>query len=177
MLRSRRFTGDLGGRYVATLYRGERPPSQTQKGWDVRMPTDDQRAQVKTQSFDSLNKWNYLDTDTTLFDRMILVVLTDALTIKTLYDVPSAELRRVLRVGKEQKPTYHFSDLEPWRTDVSTLSGFQRVAELVEREACRGARVWGRPSNMAVKLSVRPVTARAKSARSAPDRPAAYGRR
>jgi len=111
------------------------------------MPTDDQRAQVKTQSFDSLNKWNYLDTDTTLFDRMILVVLTDALTIKTLYDVPSAELRRVLRVGKEQKPTYHFSDLEPWRTDVSTLSGFQRVAELVEREACRGARVWGRPSN------------------------------
>ena len=37
--------------------------------------------------------------------------------------------------------------------------------------------VVGPPANMAVKLSVRSVTARAEDARSAPARPAAYGRR
>jgi hypothetical protein len=139
VFRSRCFTGDLGEWYVATLYEGELPRNQTQKGWDVRLPPTGQRLQVRTQSFDPQNPWNYFEVNLALFDRLILVVLTDDFTIKALYDVPSAELKPpLLRVGKEQRPMFRFSDLEPWRTDVSCLPGFQRIAELVEPEACHG---------------------------------------
>jgi hypothetical protein len=139
VIRSRRFTGDLGEWYVATLYEGQQAISQTQKGWDVFTVTPSHRLQVKAQTFDRQNQWNYLETDSTPFDRLVVVILTDCLTIKTLYDVPSADLVRVLRTGKEDKPIYHFSDLEPWRTDVSTLPGYLLIPELVEDEARQGS--------------------------------------
>ena len=132
VIRSRRITGDLGEWFVAQLYDGERPPSQTQKGWDVRLKADGARLQVKTQSFDPLNQWNYLDTDPSLFDRLVVVVLTEAFTIRVIYDVPSVRLGEVLRVGKEKKPHYHFSDLEPWRVNPATLPGYSQLKSIIE---------------------------------------------
>ena len=137
VIRSRRFTGDIGEWYVTVLYEAEPAECQTQKGWDICCKADGCRLQVKTQSYDAQNKWNYLESDHSLFDRLLVVVLTDHLTIKSLYDIPTGDLLRVMRIGKENKPNYHFSDLEPWRVDVSTLPGYRFVIPLVEREALR----------------------------------------
>ena len=133
VIRSRRITGDLGEWYVACLYDGERAARQTEKGWDVRVKADGSRLQVKTQSFDPSNQWNYLDSDPMLFDRLVVVVLTEAFTIRGMYDVPSDRLGEVLRVGTEKKPFYHFSDLEPWRVTPSGLPGYSQLQSMFER--------------------------------------------
>ncbi|MCC7354526.1 MAG: hypothetical protein IT330_12320 [Anaerolineae bacterium] len=135
VIRSRRFTGDLGEWYVEQLYNAERPRSQTQKGWDILLPECGERLQVKTQSFDPQNRWNYLDSDPSLFDRLVLIILTDSLTIRNLYDIPTSELHSLLRVGKEKKPYYHWDDFAPWRVDPRKLPGYNKMADLVEIES------------------------------------------
>src|SRR3954447_20627191 len=117
VIRSSRYTGDLGEWYVEQLYQMPRTASQTQKGWDFRLPASGERLQVKTQTYDRNNRWNYLDTDPALFDRLILVILTPTLTLRDLYDIPSTALLGVLRTGKEGKPTYYWDTLAPWRVD------------------------------------------------------------
>lgn len=77
VIRSTRLVGDLGEWYVATLYDGEISLSQAQKGWDILEKSSGQRLQVKTQTFDPKNPWNYLTTSPELFDRLIIVLLTD----------------------------------------------------------------------------------------------------
>ncbi len=74
IIRSRRFTGDLGEWYVEQLYQAKRAPSPTQVGWDLLLPVTGERVQVKTQSFDPSNAWNYLESDPALFDRLILII-------------------------------------------------------------------------------------------------------
>ncbi len=132
VIRSRRFTGDLGEWYVEQLYNVERATSQTQKAWDFRVPTSGEWLQVKTQSLDPQNRWNYLESDPSLFDRLIVVILTDTLTLCELYDVPVSTLPSVLRVGKEGKPFYYWNDLAPWRVDPRTLPGYPPIAELID---------------------------------------------
>ena len=131
VIRSRRFTGDLGEWYVATLWDGEAAESQTEKAWDIRLPSKE-RAQVKTQTYDQGNRWNYLDSDPDLFDRLIAVILNEDFTIRDLYDVPASDLKSVLRVGKEGRPCYYWDDLKRWRVDPSTLPGFGQVAGLIQ---------------------------------------------
>ena len=132
VIRSRRFIGDLGEWYIATLYNGVQPSSQTQKGWDIQLPTGD-RLQVKTVSFDKGNLWSYVNADPATFDRYLFLVLSDAFVIKFLYDIPSPQLPSAWRIGKEGKPLFYFKDVERWRVDVASLPGYEKVAQLVEK--------------------------------------------
>jgi hypothetical protein len=127
VIRSARFVGDLGEWYVATLYDGELPRSQAQKGWDVIEKSTGQRLQVKTQTFDSTNQWNYLTTPPELFDRLVIVVLTTTLLIRDMYDIPAQELPKVLRIGKERRHIYRFAELATWRVKLENLVGFKII--------------------------------------------------
>jgi hypothetical protein len=127
VIRSARFVGDIGEWYVATLYRGELPKSQAQKGWDVIETSTGDRLQVKTQTFDEKNQWNYLNTPPDLFDRLIIVLLTTTLLIRSMYDIPAPDLAKVLRVGKEGRPIYRFVDLEGWKVNLKDLVGFSAI--------------------------------------------------
>ena len=130
VIRSRRFTGDLGEWYVAQLYGGKVAKSQVEKGWDVRL-TDGTRLQVKTQSYDPQNRWNYLDSDPTHFDRLVVVILNDTFTLRDLYDIPVGALIPLLRTGREERPQYFWDALAPWRVDPRMLPGYTPVADLV----------------------------------------------
>lgn len=132
VIRSTRFVGDIGEWYVATLYGGHLAKSRVQTGWDVLEPSTGARLQVKTQTFDRRNQWNYLSTSPDAFDRLVVVLLTEALTLRDLYSIPSPGIAAVVRVGKESKPMYRFRDLEPWRVRVSDLPGYAELQSLVE---------------------------------------------
>jgi len=130
VIRSNRITGDLGEWYVEQLYCGTRTPSQTQKGFDVMLPDTNERLQVKAQTFDPNNQWNYLDSDTALFDRIVIVILTPSFKLHHLYEMKVAELRGVVRIGKEHRPRYYWKDLV--RIDPQTLPGFDKLLGLIE---------------------------------------------
>ncbi|MDP3841839.1 MAG: hypothetical protein Q8Q81_04485 [Oxalobacteraceae bacterium] len=132
VIRSTRFVGDIGEWYVATLYDGELPLSQVQKGWDVLERSTGARLQVKTQTFDPKNQWNYLTTRPEFFDRLLVVLLTGTLTVRDLYDIPSEDIQKLVRVGKENKPIYRFKDLEPWRVQTSSLPGYGKFGRVVQ---------------------------------------------
>lgn len=130
VVRSKRLVGDIGEWFVSTLYDVGLPLSQTQKGWDLLEQSTGQRLQVKTQTFDKTNQWNYLTTEPALFDRLLVVLLNDTFLMRDLYDIPTIELQRVIRVGKEKKPIYYFKDLTPWRVDISRLSGYTNLGKM-----------------------------------------------
>lgn len=132
VIRSGRFTGDLGEWYIECLYEAKRTASQTQKGWDILLPETGERLQVKTQSFDPANRWNYLGSDPASFDRLILVILNEDFTLRDLYDVPSPELRPCLRLGKEKLLIYYWDDLRPWRLQPKALPGYAKLARLIK---------------------------------------------
>lgn len=123
IIRSTRFVGDIGEWYVASLYEGDLSSSQAQKGWDVLERSTGAKLQVKTQTFDPKNQWNYLTTEPDNFDRLIVVILTQTFNIQALYDIPSEDVKRVVRTGKERKLIYRFNDLVPWRVQINTLPG------------------------------------------------------
>ena len=130
VIRSRRFTGDLGEWYVAQLYGGRIADSQVEKGWDVQL-ADDTRLQVKTQSYDPQNRWNYLDSDLAHFDRLVVVLLNDTFTLRDLYDIPVADLAPLLRTGREGRAQYFWDGLGPWRVDPRALPGYAPLADLI----------------------------------------------
>jgi hypothetical protein len=130
VIRSRRFTGDLGEWYVAQLYSGTMADSQVEKGWDVRL-TDGTRLQVKTQSYDLQNRWNYLDSDPAHFDRLVVVILNDNFTLRNLYDIPVADLTPLLRTGREGRPQYFWDTLAPWQVAPQTLPGAPPLSDLI----------------------------------------------
>src|SRR5262245_47959495 len=130
VIRSRRFMGDLGEWYVAQLYDGRIADNQVEKGWDVQL-VDGTRLQVKTQSYDPQNRWNYLDSDPAHFNRLVVVILTDTFTLRDLYDIPGANLDDVLRTGGDGRRFYLWDALAPWRVDPRTLPGYAAIAGLV----------------------------------------------
>ncbi len=97
------------------------------------MPLTNERLQVKTVSFDKSSRWSYVNTDPALFDRYVLLVLTDSFTVKWIYDVPATRLPTVWRVGKEGKPYFYFKDVSEFRVNLDTLPGYQQILQLVER--------------------------------------------
>jgi len=131
VIRSWRLTGDLGEWYVEQLYEAERATRRDQKGWDLRLPTTGERLQVKTQTHDPQAKWNYLESDPEQFNRLIVVVLSDTLTLRDLYDIPVEKLRTILRRGTDKKLSYTWNDLEPWRVELKNLPGYAALRELL----------------------------------------------
>jgi len=132
VIRSWRLTGDLGEWYVEQLYEAERATRRDQKGWDLRLPKTGERLQVKTQTYDPQNKWNYLESDLEHFDRLVIVILTDSLTLRDLYDIPISKLRTILRQGTDKKLSYFWNDLEPSRVDPRRLPGYMVVRDLLQ---------------------------------------------
>lgn len=131
IIRSTRFVGDIGEWYVATLFGGDLPASQAQKGWDVLERSTGARLQVKTQTYDPKNAWNYLNTPPDQFDRLVVVILHPTMKIRDLYDIRAADMAQILRVGREARPIYRFSDLVPWRVDLAGLPGSAALADLL----------------------------------------------
>jgi hypothetical protein len=131
VIRSWRLTGDLGEWYVEQLYEAERATRRDQKGWDLHLPTTGERLQVKTQTHDPQNKWNYLESDLEHFDRLVVVILADALTLRDLYDIPVSKLCSILRRGKDKRLSYSWNDLEPWRVDLKSLPGYAALRDLL----------------------------------------------
>lgn len=132
IIRLRRLIGDLGEWYVCVLYGGERMPRQGEKGSDICLSSGGGRLRVKTQFYDPENRWNDLGSIPTDFDRLIVVIMSDSLTIHTIYDVPAEELGSVLRMGDEGRPMYNRDDLEPWKVDLTKLPGYKDIAALIE---------------------------------------------
>ncbi len=132
IVRLRRLIGDLGEWYVCVLYGGERMPSRGEKGCDICLSSGGGRLRVKTQFHDSESRWNDLGSIPTDFDRLIVVIVSDSLTIRTIYDVPGEELGSVLRMGDEGRPMYNCDDLEPWKVDLTKLPGYKDIAALIE---------------------------------------------
>ena len=137
IIRSLQFSSDLGEWYTCRLYRGERALSQTQKGWDICLSASGERLKVRTQSYDPENRWDYLDSIPTDFDRLVVIIITDLFTIRAIYDVPADELGTIIKMGDENRPSYCWDDLEPWRVNPSTLPGYKDLATLIESEAWR----------------------------------------
>lgn len=135
IIHSREFTGDLGEWYICELYGGERVPGQAQKGWSICLSASGERLQVKTQFYDPDNQWNHLDSIPTDFDRLIVVILTDSFTIRAIYDLPSEELGTLIKIGDENRPSFRWDDLEPWRVNPSSLPGCKDLAVLIEPDA------------------------------------------
>lgn len=132
VFRSNRYTGDLGEWYVKQLYDGDLAPSPTQKDWDITLKNDE-KLQVKTQTYDENNRWNYFTKDASLFDRFILVILTENVIIRDLYDVPSDIFKSSLHIGKERKPIYKWDDFKNWRVDdPSILPGYEKVKNFIK---------------------------------------------
>jgi len=88
--------------------------------------------QVKTQTYDPQNKWNYLESDLEHFDRLVVVILSDTLTLRDLYEIPVDKLRTILRQGTDKKLSYFWDDLEPWRVDPRGLPGYTAVRDLLQ---------------------------------------------
>jgi len=132
VFRSSRYTGDLGEWYVAQLYHGELAKSQTQADWDVILKNGE-KLQVKTQTYDKNNRWNYFTKDASLFDRFILVILIGNVKIRDLYNVSSDIFKSLLETGKEEKPIYKWDDFKNYRVNnPSTLPGYEKVKDLIE---------------------------------------------
>lgn len=131
IIRSTRFVGDIGEWYVATLFGGDLSSNQAQKGWDVLERSTGSRLQVKTQTYDPKNAWNHINTPPEQFDRLIVVILQPTMKIRDLYDIPAADLPTILRVGKEVRPIYRFSDLLPWRVNLAAPPGAPRLGDLL----------------------------------------------
>lgn len=135
VFRSHRYTGDLGEWYVAQLFNGIRAEKVTEKNWDVILQNG-QLLEVKTQTYEKGNKWNYINKDMNKFDRFILVILCNNVHIRNLYDVPSSKLGLLLKEVNEKdgkKYTYKWKDLEDYHVnDINTLPGYEALKPLIK---------------------------------------------
>src|SRR5882724_2134124 len=101
VVRSERFTGELGEWLAETAYKGKRAKSVTQKGWDVEITENASKLllQVKAHAKGKGNnaKWTEIDQDSVkLFDRLIIIVLSDDYYIKNWFDIPKDALLKIL---------------------------------------------------------------------------------
>jgi hypothetical protein len=101
VLRSERFTGELGEWLAECAYGGKRAKATSQKGWDITLTNKNgsQLLQVRTHAKGKTNTaaWTEIKPDSIeLFDRLIIIVLSDDFFIKEWYDIPKESLRRLL---------------------------------------------------------------------------------
>jgi hypothetical protein len=101
VIRSERITGDIGEWLAETAYGGKRAKSATQKGWDIEVRSSEtcQRLQVRSHAKSKGNnaRWTDIKPDSVeLFDRLIIVVLSDDYRVEEWYDIPRESLRRLL---------------------------------------------------------------------------------
>lgn len=101
VLRSERFTGELGEWLAETAYKGKRAKGTTQKGWDIEAVESGVRSliQVKTHAKGKRNiaRWTEVRPECLeLFDRLVIIVLSDEYYIREWFDIPKQALRRAL---------------------------------------------------------------------------------
>jgi hypothetical protein len=101
VIRSERFTGELGEWLAECAYGGTRAKATTQKGWDVTVPTTSGSDLLQVRSHAKGKTNNARRTEIKpdsidLFDRLIIIVLSDDYFIKEWYDIPRDALRTLL---------------------------------------------------------------------------------
>jgi hypothetical protein len=101
VIRSERFTGELGEWLGEIAYNGKRATVTSQKGWDVEAAENGIKSflQVKAHAKGKNNnaRWTEIDPNSLeLFDRLIIIVLSDDYFIKQWLDIPKESLRKIL---------------------------------------------------------------------------------
>lgn len=101
VIRSERFTGELGEWLVEVAYEAERAAATSQRGWDVKERSAGKSSllQVKTHAKGKKNgaRWTEVRPECLeLFDRLIIVVLSDDYFIREWFDIPKEALRAML---------------------------------------------------------------------------------
>jgi hypothetical protein len=133
VIRSGRYTGDIGEWLVEQLYQGKRSTKMTEKGWDVMIDNSGDQLQVKTQTYDPKNTWNYFDSPQNDFTRFVQIILTDDILIQDIFDVPRLDFLKILRKGKDNKLSYKWNELKKWRVVPNSLPGYHRLSELFKK--------------------------------------------
>lgn len=121
---------DLGIWYVQQLWNAELAPETLARGWDLTAP-DKRRLHVLSLFWDKELKTFHIDADLTIFDAFVLILLDPNFGIRDLYAVPSNKLRLLLKLGKDRRAEFSLENLQEWTIDLSTLPGYEAVAEFV----------------------------------------------
>lgn len=137
VMRSERFTGELGEWLVEVAYRAKRASATSQRGWDVQAETDGKISllQVKTHAKGKKNsaRWTELRPECLeLFDRLVIVVLSDDYFIKEWFDIPKEALRSMLtQSGKSW--IVRWDDAKAHAQDLRRLPGAEALGEFNAR--------------------------------------------
>ena len=133
VLRSERFTGELGEWLVEVAYQGKRAEGTTQKGWDVEVSADGTRSliQVKTHAKGKKNnaEWTEVRPDCLeLFDRLVIVVMSDDYYVKRWFDVPKLVLRKAL-VQSGKSWVVYWDDVAEYAVKWTALPGAEAILD------------------------------------------------
>lgn len=133
VLRSERFTGELGEWLVETAYQGKRAKGTTQKGWDVEVSAAGARSliQVKSHAKGKKNnaEWTEVRPDCLeLFDRLVIVVLSDDYYVKRWLDIPKPALRKVL-VQSGKSWVVYWDDVADYSVVWTDLPGAKAILD------------------------------------------------
>jgi hypothetical protein len=133
VIRSERFTGELGEWLVETAYKGQRAKGTTQKGWDVELCGENGRSllQVKTHAKGEKNnaRWTKIKPECLeLFDRLVIVVLSDKYDLKEWYDVSKEDVRKTL-VQSGKSWVIYWDDIKPHSINWKKLPGADAISD------------------------------------------------
>ena len=135
VIRSERFTGDLGEWLVATAYKGRLASSATQIGWDVEATIvgNNFKLQVKTHAKGKNNnaRWSAIKKESLereLFDYLIIVVMSDDYFIQDWFEIPRSSLKNIL-VQSGNSWIVRWDSIESYRANWKGLPGAAAILE------------------------------------------------
>jgi hypothetical protein len=133
VIRSERFTGELGEWLVETAHRGQRAKGTTQKGWDIKLGCDGNstRLQVKAHAKGNNNpaRWTNISPDSLEhFDRLVIVVMTSDYYIKEWLEIPVGDVRQLI-VQSGKSTIIKWDDARRFTQDWKSLPGAQDISD------------------------------------------------
>jgi hypothetical protein len=137
VMRSERFTGELGEWLVEVAYQAKRALATSQRGWDVQAEVDGKASllQVKTHAKGKRNgaRWTEVRPDCIgQFDRLVIVVLSDDYFIKQWFDIPRNAVQSMLtQSGKSW--IVKWDDALAYEKDIQMLPGGKDLVDFNSR--------------------------------------------
>ncbi len=133
VIRSERFTGELGEWLVETAHRGQRAEGTTQKGWDIKLMCDGEplKLQVKAHAKGDNNPaaWTNISRDSLEhFDRLVIVVMTNDYFIKQWLEIPVEDVGRLI-VQSGKSTIIKWDDATDFIVDWKSLPGYQDISD------------------------------------------------
>ena len=112
VIRSERLVGEIGEWFFTAIYGGERAPSTTQKGWDVKL--NGKKIQIKTHAKGDKNnaRWTVVEFNGDEFDELVIIVFTKEYYLKEFYrasnklvlkNIESSGNRKIIKWDKLSK--------------------------------------------------------------------------